>query len=771
MSLPSVAPPAAALPTPARRYGPARALAIAGGVFLLAYACGIIFQPGEAYLRIQSNLVYNLAPLAALALSVIPISRSRGRERLGWLCLALVLVTWQIGDWTYSYYDLVLNQTTPFPGYADAAYYGGYLAFILAIPLLTFSERRLPDRRWLIDAAVVTLVAGAIAWEYIMKPIVGESGGDDFAAAVALGYPLLDLALLTTLVVTLYASRGKFSKLTLLLTAAGLFQIVTNALYTIVVTTTGYDNVGNPMELGWIAAYLLLAVCFLLPEEESRNETGFIRPSMMGIMLPYALGLPLLALLITSAARGRPSLVLLGGTIGAAALVILRQFLTLRDNLALLVRAANFDDLTGLPNRRRFEEELRRYLPQVRRQGARGALLRLGLDDLKAVNDGVGHSAGDEVIIKVAQVLRQRSPAGAKLARLAGDEFAVLLANTNHREAEQQAEVLLQALRDQPIVLGGQIVHTTASAGVALMPDHGTTVDDLLGRADLAMFEAKKVGGNLAIVYNPQSDNQALSEARLVWKERIRDALEQERFVLYRQPIVELRSGALHQYELLIRMLDEQGDVVPPGMFLDVAERFGLIHEIDRWVLREAVRLLAEQGRRGDSTRLAVNVSGKTFQDDGLLPFIQRELAATGVDPALLIVEVTESAAISDLERAQEFITSLRKLGCRFALDDFGVGFSSLYQLKHLPVDYLKIDGAFIRDLPKDQVDQHDVRAIAGLARGLGRQTIAEFVQDDETVRLLREFGVEYGQGYHLGKPEPVPQLLANDRSVTRQAA
>lgn len=770
MSVPDAAPAAPVLPSPARRYGPARALAFAGGVFLVAYAGGVILQPGEAYLRVQSNLIYNLVPLAALALAVFPIRRSRGRERLGWVCLALVLLTWQIGDWTFTYYDFVKGSEPPFPGFADAAYYPGYLAFIAAVPLLTFPEQRLRDQRWLLDAAIVMLVAGTIGWQYVLQPILADSGGDAFAAAVALGYPLLDLALLTALVATLYASGGKYSARALLLTAAGVFQIASDGAYTYVLTTTGYDNVGNPMELGWIAAYLLLAVCFVLPEEQA-SRWAAVRPSLVGLVLPYTFGALLLVLLVFSAATGQPQIEFVVGAAGVITLVVGRQFLTLRDNLALLVRAANYDEMTGLANGRQFEEELRRYLPQIHRQGARGALLRLGLDDLKAVNDGVGHSAGDEVIIKVAQVLRERSPAGAKLARLAGDEFAILLPGAGQGEAEQQAELLLSTLREQPIVLGGQIVRTTASAGVALLPDHGTTVDDLLGRADLAMYEAKKVGGNLTIIYNPESDSPALSGARLVWKERIRDALEHERFVLYRQPILELRSGALHEYELLIRMLDERGEPVPPGMFLDVAERFGLIQEIDRWVLGQAVRLLAEQGRRGDRTRLAVNLSGKTLHDADLLQFIRQQLTSATLDPSLLILEVTESAASADLERAQTLIRGLRELGCRFALDDFGVGFSSLYQLKHLPVDYLKIDGSFIRDLPKDQADQHVVRAIADLARGLKRQTIAEFVQDDETVRLLREIGVDYGQGYHLGKPEPVPQLLANARSVTRQAA
>ena len=753
-----------------RRYKPALLAASAALLFLTAYAAGLMVRPSEAYLRLQSNLIYNLVPLAALGLTIIPLRRSRGRERLGWLCLTAVLLTWQVGDWTFTYYDFVRAGDPPFPGFADAAYYPGYLAFIAAIPLLTFPRWRLQDRRWIIDAAVIMVVAGTIGWEFIMLPIIGENGGQAFAGAVALGYPLADLALLSTLVVTLYASGGRASTLALVLLAAGMFQIASDGAYSYVLNTTGYDNVGNPMELGWIAAYLLIAVCFLLPEEPAKVSND-VRPSAVGLVLPYALGVPLLALLITSAVRGHPSLVLLGGAIGAVALVILRQFLTLRDNLALLVRAANFDDLTGLPNRRRFEEDMRRHLSQSRGREAQGALFLLGLDDLKAINDSVGHRAGDEVIVKVARVLDEQRTEGARLARLEGDEFVVLLPNAGPQDAETAARRLLQTLRERPIVLEGQILRTTASAGIALLGQHGATVDGLLGCADLAMYEAKAAGGNMARLYDPSSGSQALSESRLMWKHRIGDALEHDGFLLLYQPIVNLRNGAVHEYEALLRMQDGAGQLITPGTFLPIAERFGLINDIDRWVLQQAIRLLARRQRQGLPTRLAVNLSGKAFEDHDLLPFIERELAASAADPTLLTLEVTETAAIADMRHAQQFIGSLRRLGCRFALDDFGVGFSSFAHLKHLAVDYLKIDGSFIRDLPRDQVDRQLVKAIVDLARGLGRQTVAEFVQEGETVRLLREIGVDYGQGYYLGKPGPVPELTADERADTRQAA
>ena len=763
--------PALTLPgAPPSRFRAAFLVGLAGVLFLSLYALGLLLRPSEAYLRIQSNVVYNIPATAALALATVPILRSRGRERLGWLCLVLLLATWLVGDWTYSYYDLVRNQETPFPGSADVAYYLGYLAFIAAVPLLTFPARRLQDRRWAFDGAIVMLVAGTISWEYIMKPIAAESGVASFDEAVALGYPLLDLGLLTALVVTLYASGGRFSPAALLLSVAVTFQVVTDAGYTYVVTTTGYDNVGTPLELGWLASYVLLAVCFVVPEQSaSRGEAT--RPSLVGIVLPYALGVPLTALLVASAVRGHPSAILISGAVAAAALVLARQFFTLRDNLALLIHAANYDALTGVPNRRRFEEEARRSTEDAGPRGGGGALLVLDLDDLKAVNDGLGHHAGDEVLRQLTRSLQDRFPEPCKLARLGSDEFAILVPGADGRQAEAEANRLLQMMRQRAVLIEGRPVRTTASVGIALVPDSGCSVEELLAHADLALYEAKEAGGNQASLYDPQKGGQEQSESRLLWKQRISDALERDRLVLHAQPILDVRTGLVHEHELLVRMQADDGTLILPGEFLPVAERSGLIHEIDRWVLSQAIRLLGQRQPDASRLRFAVNLSAKAFQDADLLRFIRKQLTASGADPSRLVVEVTETAAIADLERAQRLIAGLKELGCEFALDDFGVGFSSFYHLKHLPVDYLKIDGSFIRDLPRDEVDQHLVKAMVEAAKGLRRRTVAEFVQDEATWRLLGQFGVDYGQGYYLGRPVPVFDLLRAGQSAERRAA
>jgi len=431
-----------------------------------------------------------------------------------------------------------------------------------------------------------------------------------------------------------------------------------------------------------------------------------------------------------------------------------------------LVDLANHDPLTGLFNRRRFNEEIERQLSSARRYNVPGALLFLDLDQFKDVNDSRGHRAGDELLIELARLLRERLRDADIVARLGGDEFAILLPHTNALQASIVATAILEAIRGHTFKIVGSPVGITASIGVALFPDQAGTAGELLSCADLAMYEAKEQGRNRVSVFAQALDWQARIESRIGWQQRIREALEQDRFVLHAQPILDLTTGSVSQYELLIRAAEVDGELILPGVFLGVAERSGLIQDIDRWVVRKAIAMIAERQAAGERLRLEVNLSGKAFADPDLSSVIQKEIARTGVDPSCLVLEVTETAAIANLDEAQRFVETLRMAGCSFALDDFGVGFSSFAHLKYLPVDYLKIDGSFIRDLPRSTVDQHLVRAIVGVARSLGKKTIAEFVEDAETLALLREFGVDFAQGFFVGRPAPLPQADAAAKAV-----
>jgi diguanylate cyclase (GGDEF)-like protein/PAS domain S-box-containing protein len=431
---------------------------------------------------------------------------------------------------------------------------------------------------------------------------------------------------------------------------------------------------------------------------------------------------------------------------------------------AQLQHMADHDPLTGLLNRRSFERELNQHITRVQRYGPEGSALVLDIDRFKHINDTLGHNVGDELIVKVAQTLRARLRDSDVLARLGGDEFAVLLPRGGVREAERVAESILAAVRSQSVLTAaGRRRPITASIGIAMFGEAARlTAEDVLVNADLAMYDAKEAGRDRAATYSHERGSSRM-KARITWAERIRDALEEDRFTLYAQPIVELASGEVRQHELLLRMLDERGDVIPPAAFIGIAERFDLMQELDRWVVARAIRHMGEQRRAGRDLVFEVNISGSSTGDPDLLTVIEHELRESEIDPVNLVLEVTETTAVANIPRAQQFAAHLAELGCRFALDDFGAGFGSFYYLKHLPFDLLKIDGEFVRSCTTNQTDQLLIRAAVDIARGLGKRTIAEYVGDDETVELLRELGVDYGQGFHIGHPEPLSERLAHD--------
>jgi EAL domain-containing protein (putative c-di-GMP-specific phosphodiesterase class I) len=282
--------------------------------------------------------------------------------------------------------------------------------------------------------------------------------------------------------------------------------------------------------------------------------------------------------------------------------------------------------------------------------------------------------------------------------------------------------------------------------------------DDLLVAADLAMYDAKDAGRDRYALHDATDASQSRASARLNWSYRIRRALQHDLFVLYYQPIVDLSDHSQRRYEALIRMVDEPGEPVEPDTFLYVADRYGLMPAIDRWVVRRVVTTLAS-GQLPAGATVALNISSRSLTDTGLLDLIEELLAENNIDPGRLIFEVTESAAISRIEQARSFGRRLQQLGCGIALDDFGTGYGSFIHLKQLPYSYIKIDGEFIRNLPTNNNDRLVVQALATLAQGMGKKTVAEFVGDDETIALLRELGVDYAQGYHLGRPAPPDQL------------
>ncbi len=425
---------------------------------------------------------------------------------------------------------------------------------------------------------------------------------------------------------------------------------------------------------------------------------------------------------------------------------------------------ADHDPLTNLFNRRRFEEELQRQLTFVNRYGPSGALLMLDLDHFKQINDTLGHHAGDRVISAVADLLRHRLRETDVLARLGGDEFAVLLPRANRSEAEHLAEVIVEAVRTE--IHPGAPEHPrriTTSVGVTMLDDASLTWEEVVANADLTMYEAKESGRNRYAIYSPSVDRANRARVRLAWAERIRSALDQQRFVLHAQPVIDIRTGAITQYELLVRMLGEDGELLAPSLFLPVAERTGLITRLDWWIIEHAVELLGQEIRNGRWLALEVNVAGPTVADPATISHIESMLRGSGVDPTSLIFEIPEKAAVADIESVRTFARAVATLGCRFAIDDFGAGSGGFHYLRDLSFDFLKVDGAFVADCRVNPTDQLVIEAVVRIARGLGKRTIAEAVGDAETLAYLATLGVDLAQGHQIGRPAPVAEVLALD--------
>ncbi|GAB6066882.1 hypothetical protein JCM13664_02000 [Methylothermus subterraneus] len=414
------------------------------------------------------------------------------------------------------------------------------------------------------------------------------------------------------------------------------------------------------------------------------------------------------------------------------------------------------DELTGIGNRRRLEQILQLAIHHCQAYKQESALLYLDLDRFNVINDLEGHDAGDRLLVEVVNLLRHTVTDKCTLARIGADEFCIHLPGADQGKALATAETIRQAMDEFRFLTPNDCYHISVSIGVALLSpalpiQHP---NEWIAKAHQACYIAKTHGRNLVNLYDAK-DLAATHFNDVRWVPLLRAALKQERFQLVFQPVVRLKDGLISHYEVLLRMLGENGKIFTPDAFIPVAERMGLIHNIDLWVVEHAIDFLSSLPSDQNHVALTVNLSGHAFQNHKLLPFLEEKLESTWVSPKRLIFEITETAAIANFERTLSVIAKLRSLGCGFALDDFGTGFSSFEYIKNFPVDYVKIDGQFVQNLPNDETDRVLVKAIVEIAHKLGKQVIAEYIETSSTLNLLRGLDVDYGQGFLLGKPKP----------------
>ena len=392
----------------------------------------------------------------------------------------------------------------------------------------------------------------------------------------------------------------------------------------------------------------------------------------------------------------------------------------------------------------------------------------LDLDQFKVVNDTCGHIAGDALLQQISMLLKDHARAGDLVARLGGDEFGLLFENCPLVKAEEIARLLCSVIGDLRFAWEDKVFEVGVSIGLVPVTRTSENPTQLLSQADVACYTAKDLGRNRIHVYAPEDEELSRREHELHWASLISGALEQNRFRLYVQPILSLDGSSAttwNHYEVLLRMLDDNDSEILPGVFIPAAERYNLMPSLDRWVIQNTLAYLGKQRRlldAGDIT-LSINLSGNSLNEEGMQAYIEGKLARLNVPPQAICFEITETAVIHNIARASEFIRSLKRLGCRFALDDFGSGLSSFAYLKTLPVDYLKIDGEFVRDMVNDRIDDAMVASINNIGHVMGIKTIAEFVENSAILERLRELGVDYAQGYGIARPEPIERMIPAD--------
>jgi len=442
-----------------------------------------------------------------------------------------------------------------------------------------------------------------------------------------------------------------------------------------------------------------------------------------------------------------------------------------------LLWQANHDSLTKLHNRFYFEKELNKEFENVKRNHTTSALLYLDLDRFKYINDTAGHTAGDRLLIEISLLLQSRSRESDLLARIGGDEFALILRNIDIQHVMSVAENIRTLMHDYSFQYGGKNYKVNCSIGIAALDKNVLSTEESLANADLACNIAKRKGRNQTHLYHVDNDEKVAMDLELGWSSKLREALQNDEFLIYYQPIVPLteidtanlpeEDGELWaqisnldtmvkaRYEVLIRLPGPNGEIISPHAFLPTAERFNMMREIDYWVLSNAMKELAKSNLNYRNISFSINLSGHTMDDNSLPSMIKKLITQYNINPKSLIFEITETAAIANMDAAKKCISEISALGCYFALDDFGSGFSSFSHLKHLDVDFIKIDGQFIQNIEINAEDQSIVSSINDIAHALGKQTIAEYVESPNILKLLKRCGVDYAQGFYVSPPLP----------------
>lgn len=714
----------------------------------VAYCLSVFLLPRSAdgYSTLWEGWVYTSASLLPAVLAGIRGIVDRRATAATWLVAAGVLLNCA-GNTVYTYYDQNLDPV-PFPAWSDAPWLASYVALAAGLIVVTQRNTGHEHRAVRLDGLVIGLAAGAVAVALWFDTILAQTGGLA-SVVVGLAYPIFDLVFVVVIVAGLapIGFRPDWSS-GALMAGAALFALG-DVVYLRQVAADTYRP-ATVLELTWVAGMVLYGFAPWLPTRRPHREAD--RGDGVATVVPAVAAVVALAIVALGVSGGLPDLAT-WLAITAIATVLVRARITIRE-LRLAnegFRQARTDDLTGLLNRRGFGEEADRRLAV---DGPPPGLMMIDLNGFKEVNDSLGHAAGDHLLTVVATRLSRALPPGTVVARLGGDEFGVVV--TGDRGALDATVGAIQACLELPIRLDATRVRVTASVGVAVAPDDGATRDELIRAADVAMYEAKR--NQLPVAwYSAERDPHTRDRLALI--EELRSAIEQRAFTMHFQPSFSVASGAVVGMEALIRWNHPVRGMVPPDEFIPLAERVGLIPAITRAALELSVHQLAVLLADGHSLGLSVNISALDLVDDDLPVYIARTLAAAGVPPERLTLEITETALCGDPARAEHTLGALRAGGMRISIDDFGVGYASLSQLLRLPLDELKIDRSFVTAVDRDRKAQAVLGATVELGRTLGLEVVAEGVETPQELAEVTRRGVDVAQGYLLSRPLPADEL------------
>jgi diguanylate cyclase (GGDEF)-like protein len=738
----------------------------------LAVAALFVVVQGAPVLQACLYLATSLAQSVAV---VVAVRRANPACRRGWYGLAAGVALFSVANAVWYGYPVLLGRTLPFPSVADPTFFAAYTC--IGVSLVFFIRARSARAEGvgaLVDSAVITVAAAFLAWIHVLGPTAAPSAGSELQRITALTYPLFDLALFA-LVARMVFTRGERSPAFWLVCGFVAAQLATDVAYSLALLD-GTFRYGRPMTAGWMASYALIGAAALHPSMRTlgANAGNATRPyaPMLRLAVVSMAALVVPAVAVFDHDVSSPLLVGTGAVLFVLAVV--RMAVLVRELHAKttiletrerelnatvhrlnrseedLFQQAHFDALTGLPNRPHFQHRLQ---VAVARPDVPVALMLLDLDRFKTVNDSLGHAAGDTMLVEVARRLRDGLRGVDVVARLGGDEFTILAAGVGTEEACDLAARIV-ALLDLPITIGSHQVFCQASIGIAVGRDGSHTPAELLRDADAAMYSAKRHGGRRYELFSCDMHERALD--RLALESDLRGVVLGEEMFLTYQPLVALADGRLVGFEALLRWRHPDRGMVPPDVFVPIAEDNGSIVGIGRWVIGQACRQLRQwQLAYPDRGPLGinVNVSARQLADRAIVRDVSRVLRETGLDPALLTLEITETMIMADEEAVRHCLAELKTLGVRISVDDFGTGYSSLGHLDRFPVDELKIDRSFVARLGSEGDGSGVAAAAIRLARSLHIDVVAEGIERDDQLVELRRTSCTLGQGYLFSRP------------------